>query len=159
MIMTATDTRPIEILLVEDNSGDVELARNALESSRIVNRMHTVRDGEKALAYLRREPGYEDSVRPDLVLLDWNLPRLSGRDVLRAIKADSSLRRIPVVVLTTSSSERDVVRAYDGHANCFITKPIDIGQFFEVVNAIESFWLSVVVLPGTDEIDGEEVGS
>ena len=135
--MTPSQPRPIEILLVEDNAGDVELARNALESSRIVNRMHIVRDGEQALAYLRRESGYEESVRPDLVLLDWNLPRLSGQEVLRALKADVGLRRIPVVVLTTSSSERDVVRAYDGHANCFITKPIDIGQFFEVVNAIE----------------------
>ncbi len=156
--MNPSDQRPIEILLVEDNAGDVELARNALESSRIVNCMHTVRDGEKALAYLRREPGFEEVVRPNLVLLDWNLPRLSGRDVLRAIKADPGLRRIPVVILTTSSAERDVVSAYDGHANCFITKPIDIGQFFEVVNAIESFWLSVVVLPGAEELD-EEAGA
>ncbi len=145
--MNRIDARPIEILLVEDNLGDVELAQNALRESRISNHIHSVTDGERALDFLHRRNGFETAVRPDLVLLDWNLPRVSGQEVLAELKTHPVLRRIPVVVLTTSQSEEDVVRAYDAYANCFITKPIDLGQFFKVINAIEDFWLSVVVLP------------
>jgi two-component system, chemotaxis family, response regulator Rcp1 len=138
---------PIEILLVEDNPGDVDLAREALEGGKFHNNLHVVDDGEKAMAFLRREGTYADAPRPGLILLDLNLPRKDGRQVLAEIKADDNLRRIPVVVLTTSRAEEDVIKSYDLHANCFITKPIDLHQFLNVVKAIEDFWLSIVVLP------------
>jgi CheY-like chemotaxis protein len=139
--------KPIEILLVEDNPGDVRLTAEALKEGKLRNNMHVVGDGEKAMAYLRREAGYEDAVRPDLVLLDLNLPRKDGREVLADIKADDDLKRIPVVVLTTSKAEEDILKTYDLHANCYITKPVDLDQFMGVVKSIESFWFSVVSLP------------
>jgi CheY-like chemotaxis protein len=139
--------KPVEILLVEDNPGDVDLAREALEGSKFHNNLHVVDDGEKAMAFLRGEDPYAEAPRPGLILLDLNLPRKDGRQVLAEIKADDNLRRIPVVILTTSSAEKDVLKSYDLHANCFITKPIDLHQFLHVVKAIEDFWLSIVVLP------------
>jgi chemotaxis family two-component system response regulator Rcp1 len=137
----------IEILLVEDNPMDVDLTRETLAYAKIRNRLHVVNDGEKALAYLRREGPYEDAVRPDVVLLDLNLPRKDGREVLAAIKADPDLRTIPVVVLTSSSAEIDVVRSYNLGANCYVTKPVDLDQFANVVRTIEDFWFVVVKLP------------
>ncbi|MBK5275167.1 MAG: response regulator [Desulfuromonadales bacterium] len=139
--------KPIDILLVEDNPGDADLAREALDGSKINNRLHVVDDGEKAMAFLRRVGPYADMPRPELILLDLNLPRKDGRQVLAEIKSDDSLKRIPVVILTTSRAEEDVLKSYDLHANCFITKPIDLNQFLHVVRSIEEFWLSIVVLP------------
>jgi two-component system, chemotaxis family, response regulator Rcp1 len=139
--------KPIEILLVEDNPGDADLAREALDGSKFNNALHVVDDGEKAMAFLRREGPYADMPRPDLILLDLNLPRKDGREVLAEIKADDYLKRIPVVILTTSKAEEDVIKSYNLHANCYITKPIDLNQFLDVVRAIEDFWLSIVVLP------------
>ena len=145
--MHAQMVRPVEILLVEDNPGDVDLAREALEDSKLHNRLHVAEDGEKAMAFLNGRPPYENMPRPDLILLDLNLPRKDGREVLADIKGDPDLKRIPVVILTTSRAEQDVLRSYDLHANCYITKPIDFDQFMEVVRSIESFWMSIVVLP------------
>jgi CheY-like chemotaxis protein len=139
--------KPINILLVEDNPGDADLAREALENSKMNNNLQVVDDGEKAMAFLRREGAYTDVPRPDLILLDLNLPKKDGRQVLAEIKSDGSLKRIPVVILTTSRAEEDVLKTYDLHANCFITKPIDLNQFLHVVRSIEDFWLSIVVLP------------
>ena len=138
---------PIEILLVEDNPGDVRLTREALREGKIHNNLAVVEDGVEALRYLRREEPYEGATRPDVILLDLNLPRKDGREVLEEVKADASLRTIPVVVLTSSEAERDVVRAYDLHANCYVTKPVDLEQFINVVKSIESFWFSIVKLP------------
>lgn len=137
----------VEILLVEDNAGDVRLTREALKEGRIRNRLHVVSDGEHALRFLRRQDEYADAPRPDLILLDLNLPRLDGREVLTDIKNDPRLKQIPVVVLTSSRAEKDLLSAYDQHANCFITKPVGFEDFMEVVRNIESFWLSIVVLP------------
>ena len=142
-----TLVKPIDILLVEDNPGDADLAREALDGSKMNNRLQVVEDGEKAMAFLRREPPYADSPRPDLILLDLNLPKKDGRQVLAEIKADETLKRIPVVILTTSQAEEDVLKSYDLHANCYITKPIDLHQFLHVVRSIEDFWLSIVILP------------
>lgn len=139
--------RQVEILMVEDNEGDARLAREALRECRIKNTLHHARDGEEALAFLRRAGGFADAPRPDLVLLDLNLPGKSGLEVLAEIKADPELRRIPVVILTVSSGEADVLKSYDLHANCFITKPIDLMQFMTVVKSIEDFWLTIVRLP------------
>ena len=139
--------KSINILLVEDNPGDADLAREALSGSKMHNRLQVVDDGEKALAYLRREGSYQDAPRPDLILLDLNLPKKDGRQVLAEIKSDPGLMRIPVVILTTSRAEEDVLKSYNLHANCYITKPIDLGQFLRVVRSIEDFWLSIVVLP------------
>ncbi|GFO69098.1 response regulator [Geomonas limicola] len=139
--------KPITILLVEDNPGDADLAREALDSGKLSNNLHVVDDGEKAMAFLRRQAGYQDAPRPDLILLDLNLPRKDGREVLSEIKSDPELRSIPVVILTTSQAEEDVYRSYNLHANCYITKPIDLNQFLNVVRSIENFWLSIVVLP------------
>ncbi len=136
----------IEILLVEDNPMDVDLTRETLAYAKIRNRLHVVNDGEKALAFLRREEPYQDAVRPDVVLLDLNLPRKDGREVLATIKADPELRTIPVVVLTSSSAETDVVRSYNLGANCYVTKPVDLEQFASVVRTIEDFWFVVVKL-------------
>jgi chemotaxis family two-component system response regulator Rcp1 len=137
----------IEILLVEDNPGDVRLTREALKESTTPNHLWVARDGEEAMAALRNEGHYTETPRPDLVLLDLNLPRKDGREVLQEMKVDPSLRRIPVVVLTTSESEKDVLRAYDLHANCYVVKPVDFEQFTAVVRTIESFWMTVVKLP------------
>lgn len=139
--------KPVEILLVEDNPGDADLAREALEDSKIYNRLHVVDDGEKAMAFIRREGPYAGVPRPELILLDLNLPRKDGRQVLAEIKSDDNFKRIPVVILTTSQAEEDILKSYDLHANCYITKPIDLQQFLHVVRSIEQFWLSIVVLP------------
>lgn len=140
----------VEILLVEDNAGDVRLTREALKEGRIRNRLHVVSDGEHALRFLRKQDEYADAPRPDLILLDLNLPRLDGREVLTDIKNDPLLKQIPVVVLTSSRAEKDLLSAYDQHANCFITKPVGFEDFMEVVRSIESFWLTIVVLPPKD---------
>jgi two-component system, chemotaxis family, response regulator Rcp1 len=147
MAADRTAERTIEILLVEDNPGDARLAREALRESRTRVALHHVDDGDRALAFLRRTPPFEGAVRPDLILLDLNLPRRDGREVLAEIKADPALRRIPVVVLTTSESEEDVQRSYDLHANCYIPKPLDLGRFMKVVQSIEEFWVSIARLP------------
>lgn len=140
----------VEILLIEDNEGDVRLTREALKEGRIRNRLHVVPDGEQALTFLRREGAYAEAPRPDLILLDLNLPRLDGREVLAEIKADPIFKQIPVVVLTSSRAEKDLLSAYDSHANCYITKPVGFEDFMEVVRNIESFWLTIVVLPPRD---------
>lgn len=137
----------IEILLVEDNPGDVRLTQEALKEAKVSNRMNVVVDGEEALQYVRRQGRFNDAVRPDLILLDLNLPKKDGREVLTEIKSDPQLRSIPIVVLTTSNAELDIMRAYDLHANCYITKPVDLDQFLHVVREIESFWLTLVMLP------------
>jgi len=142
--------RPIEILLVEDNPGDVRLTIEALKEGKVSNRLSVARDGVEALAFLRREGPHASAPRPDLILLDLNLPRRDGREVLAEIKEDAQLRRIPVVVLTTSKAEEDILRTYDLHANCYINKPVDLDQFISVVRSIDDFWLSVVRLPGGD---------
>ena len=139
--------KPIEILLVEDNPGDVDLAREALDSGKVRNTLHVVGDGELAMAFLRCQGQFARMPRPDLVLLDLNLPRMDGREVLAAIKTDEDLKRIPVVILTTSKAEEDILQTYNLHANCFITKPIDLHQFIKVVQAIEEFWFTIVKLP------------
>jgi two-component system, chemotaxis family, response regulator Rcp1 len=138
---------PIDILLVEDSPGDVRLTQEALKEGRVANRLHVVGDGEEALAYLRREGRFADATEPGLVLLDLNLPRLDGREVLRVMKSDPELKRIPVVVLTTSTADADVLRVYDLAGNCYIAKPVDYDRFIEVVRSIEDFWLTVVRLP------------
>jgi CheY-like chemotaxis protein len=140
----------VEILLVEDNPGDVRLTQEALKESKLVNKLHLVGDGEEALAFLRKQGNHASAPRPDLIVLDLNLPKKSGREVLAEIKEDPDLKRIPVVVLTMSKSEGDVLAAYDLKANCFITKPLGIEQFVEVVKSIENFWLSIVRLPTND---------
>jgi CheY-like chemotaxis protein len=138
---------PIEILLVEDSPSDTELTVEALANGKICNHLSIVDDGVKALEFLRHQGAYTDAPRPDLILLDLNLPRKDGREVLAETKTDPLLQNIPIVVLTTSEAERDVLRAYELHANCYISKPVDFKQFLKVVNAIESFWLTVVKLP------------
>jgi CheY-like chemotaxis protein len=140
-------TKPIEILLVEDNEGDARLARESLKESKVINNVHHVTDGVEALNFLCHKGTYKDAPRPDLILLDLNLPRKDGREVLAEIKKDNDLKRIPVVVLTISSDEQDIFKTYNLHVNCFITKPIDLEQFMKVVHSIEDFWLTVVKLP------------
>ncbi len=138
---------PINILLVEDNPADVRLTREALKEAKVLNALYVAQDGIAALAFLRREGQYAQSPRPDLILLDLNLPKRDGREVLAEIKRDGALRRIPVVVLTTSRAEEDIVRTYDLHANAYVTKPVDLNQFLKVIQSIEDFWLAVVTLP------------
>jgi CheY-like chemotaxis protein len=138
---------PIEILLVEDNAGDIRLTQEALSEAKVANNLAIARDGIEALEYLRREGTHSDAARPDIILLDLNMPRMDGRELLQHIKADESLAAIPVVVLTTSKAEEDIVRSYQLHANCYITKPVDLEQFLKVVRSIEDFWLTVVRLP------------
>jgi len=145
--LTQAECRPIEILMVEDNPGDIRLAVEALKEGKVRNRMHTVGDGEEALAFLRREKPYAEAPRPDLILLDLNLPKKTGQEVLAEIKEDPDLRRIPVVILTVSEAEADILKTYNLHANCYITKPVDLERFIEVVKSIENFWLTVVMLP------------
>jgi two-component system, chemotaxis family, response regulator Rcp1 len=140
-------SRPVEILLVEDNPGDVRLTREALREGKVRNNLNVAADGVEALEYLRRHGRYADAVRPDLILLDLNLPKKDGREVLQDIKADPALRYIPVVVLTSSQAEQDILRAYDLHANCYVTKPVDLDQFIHVVHSIEDFWFTIVKLP------------
>ena len=140
-------SRPVEILLVEDNPGDVRLTREALREGKVRNNLYVAADGVEALRFLRREGEHAGAVRPDLILLDLNLPRKDGREVLEEVKADPSLRYIPVVVLTSSQAEQDIVRAYDLHANCYVSKPVDLDQFIHVVKSIEDFWFTIVKLP------------
>ncbi|HZO00060.1 MAG TPA: response regulator [Burkholderiales bacterium] len=138
---------PIEILLVEDNPGDVRLTKEALKEGKVYSNLHTVKDGVEAMEFLRRQGKYAGVPRPDIILLDLNLPRKDGREVLQEIKSDNVLKRIPVVVLTTSKAEEDVVRTYNLHANCYVTKPVDLEKFMVVVKTIDTFWLTVVTLP------------
>jgi two-component system, chemotaxis family, response regulator Rcp1 len=147
MSMNSAQGNPINILLVEDNEPDVVLTREAFKEAKISNALYVVEDGVEALAFLRRQGKHADAPRPDLILLDLNLPRKDGRAVLQEIKSDPALASIPVVILTTSNDEKDVVRAYTSHANCYIVKPIDFLQFLSVVRTIEGFWLTVVRLP------------
>jgi chemotaxis family two-component system response regulator Rcp1 len=139
--------RPIEILLVEDNPGDVRLTQEALKGGKVTNHLHVVADGVEAMQFLRREARFADAPRPDLILLDLNLPKMDGRDVLSQLNEDPRLRKIPVVVLTTSKDEEDVCRAYKLNCNCYVTKPVDLDQFIQAIESIESFWLTVVTLP------------
>jgi chemotaxis family two-component system response regulator Rcp1 len=139
--------KPIEILLVEDNPGDVRLTIEGLKEAKVYNNLHVAQDGIEALRFLRQEEPHSDAPRPDMILLDLNLPRKDGREVLAEIKADEALKRIPVIVLTTSQDEEDIFKTYDLHANCYITKPLDFEQFMQVVQSVEGFWLSVVTFP------------
>lgn len=139
--------KSVEILLVEDNPGDIRLTLEAFKSNKIANTLHVVRDGIEAMAFLRREKEFADVPRPDLILLDLHLPKKDGREVLAEIKQDETLMTIPTVILTTSSSEEDILKTYGLHANCFITKPVDLDQFIIVVKSIQNFWFSVVKLP------------
>jgi CheY-like chemotaxis protein len=139
--------KPVDILLVEDNAGDVRLAQEALMESKVSNNLYVVNDGVEAMEYLRKKGKYKTAVPPDLILLDLNLPKKDGREVLAEIKEDANLKRIPVVVLTISSDEADILKSYNLHANCYITKPIDIEQFHKVVIAIDDFWFTIVKLP------------
>jgi CheY-like chemotaxis protein len=143
-----SEPRSFEILLVEDNPGDVRLVRESLSQDDLASTLHVARDGVEALRFLRREAPYADRPRPDMVLLDLNLPKKDGREVLQELKADPDLCRIPVVVFTTSTADGDVLRSYDLHANCFVTKPIDLDEFMMSVRAIAEFWLSTACLPG-----------
>ncbi len=147
MINRSTTGRPIEILLVEDNPGDVRLTVEGLKESKVRNNLHVARDGVEAMEFLHREGQHTSAVRPDLILLDLNLPRMDGREVLAEIKSDPKLKTIPVVVLTTSRAEHDVLRSYELQANCYITKPVDLEQFITVVKSIEDFWFTIVTLP------------
>jgi CheY-like chemotaxis protein len=139
--------RPIEILLVEDNPGDVRLTQEALKEGKVLNRLSVVRDGVEAMLFLNRKEKYKDAPRPDIIWLDLNLPKKNGREVLGEIKENPDLMRIPVVILTISKDEQDILKSYDLHANCYITKPVDLSQFINVVKSIEDFWLTIVKLP------------
>lgn len=139
--------RVVDILLVEDNPGDVRLAQEALKGSQVANRLFVVDDGVEAMDFLQRRGKHAGAPRPDLILLDLNLPRMGGRELLEKVKSDQQLRRIPVVVLTVSTADEDVAKCYDHHANCYITKPLDFNQFVRISRAIEEFWLSTVTLP------------
>ncbi len=144
---SANAGRPINILLVEDNPGDARLTMEALRDAKVRNELSVVVDGVEAMAFLRRENGYAGAPRPDLILLDLNLPRKDGRQVLEEIKQDKNLQRIPIAVLTTSQAEKDILTSYNLHANCYIAKPVDLDEFVRVVKGIEEFWLSIVKLP------------
>ena len=139
--------RPVEILLVEDNPGDIRLTKEAMKEAKIINNLNVVEDGVEALAYLRKKGKFKDANRPDLILLDINLPKKNGREVLAEIKQDKNLKQIPVIILTISKAEEDIIKTYELHANCFITKPVDMDQFIKVVKSIEYFWFSIVKLP------------
>ena len=145
--MTQKSGKPIEILLVEDSPGDVRLTREALKEGKVLNNLHVAKDGVEAIAFLRKEGQYADAVRPDLILLDLNLPRKSGTEVLAEIKEDPELKSIPVVILTVSQADEDITKSYSLHANCYIKKPVELSEFLGVVNAIEDFWLAIVKLP------------
>ncbi len=144
---TSQNYRPIEILLVEDNPGDVRLTQEAARETKVHNNMHIVSNGTDAMAFLHREGRFGSVPRPDLILLDLNMPGLDGREVLRRVKSDEQLRRIPVVIITSSQAEEDILRAYDLQASCYVTKPVDLEQFIKVVKSIENFWLTIVKLP------------
>jgi chemotaxis family two-component system response regulator Rcp1 len=149
--MSSPQTRPIQILLVEDSPSDARLTISALKLARVANNLHHVEDGVKAMEFIRRQGPYEKAPRPDLILLDLNLPRKDGREVLAELKTEPDYATIPVVVLTTSNAEKDILHSYQLHANCYITKPVNFDRFLECVRSIEQFWLSVVVLPGKSE--------
>jgi two-component system response regulator len=143
--------KPIEILLVEDNPGDVRLTKEALVDGKVINNLSVVIDGQEAMDFLRKKGKYAKAIRPDLILLDLNLPKKDGREVLQEVKSDPKLKKIPIVVLTTSQAELDVMTSYEHHANCYITKPVDFGQFIKVVRSVENFWFSIVTLPPGNE--------
>ncbi len=142
-----TNFRPIEILLVEDNPGDVRLTQEALKLGKVNNHLAWVKDGDEAMAYLNKQGNYIDAVKPDIILLDLNLPKQNGREILAAIKQDSKLKCIPVIILTSSEAEEDIHKSYELHANCYISKPVNIDKFVQVVKSIDEFWLSIVTLP------------
>jgi two-component system, chemotaxis family, response regulator Rcp1 len=146
-LLKDTLSTPIEILLVEDNPGDIRLTQEVLNEGKVHNSLSIVENGVQAISFLRKENEYQDAPTPDLILLDLNLPKKDGREVLLDIKNDPELKKIPVVVLTTSQSEEDILKVYDLNANCYISKPVDLGQFIDVVKSIENFWLSIVKLP------------
>ena len=146
-MMMVPVTTPIEILMVEDSPGDVRLTKEALKDAKVLNHISVVEDGVEAMAFLRREGAHAEAPRPDLILLDLNLPRKDGREVLAEIKADPALAQIPVVVLTTSQAEQDILQSYQLHANCYVTKPVDLDQFISVIKSVETFWLTVARLP------------
>jgi len=141
---------PVEILLVEDNPGDVRLTKEALKEGKVYSNLHWAKDGVEALQFLKREGKHDKAPRPDIILLDLNLPKKDGREVLAVIKKDNVLKHIPVVVLTTSEAEEDVLKSYELHANCYVTKPVDLEKFIHVVQSIDRFWLTVVTLPPTE---------
>ena len=143
----STRASPVEILLVEDNPGDVRLTKEALKEGKVYSNLHWAKDGVEALEFLRHQGKFADVPRPDIILLDLNLPKKDGREVLSEIKNDDDLKRIPVVILTTSKAEEDVLRSYQLHANCYVTKPVDLDKFINVVQSIDKFWLTVVTLP------------
>ena len=138
---------PVEILLVEDNPGDVVLIRESLRENKFLTELHVVNDGEQALDFLKRKNEYSDAVMPDIILLDLNLPKKDGREVLKEIKQDENLKTIPVVVLTSSTAETDILKSYENYANCFISKPVDLENFIKVIKSIKNFWLTIVKLP------------
>ena len=141
------ENRPVEILLVEDNPGDERLTREALKEGKVYSNLHWVKDGVEAMEFLRRKGRYQGVPRPDIILLDLNLPKKDGREVLQEIKTDNDLKRIPVVILTTSKAEEDVLKTYNLHANCYVTKPVDLEKFIVVIKSIDAFWLTVATLP------------
>jgi chemotaxis family two-component system response regulator Rcp1 len=145
--MDTGNIRLLDILLVEDNPGDVRLTQEALKENKFRNSLHVAKDGVEAMAFLRREGRHAGAPRPDLILLDLNLPQKDGREVLSEIKSDADLKRIPVVILTTSQAEEDILKTYNLHANCYITKPVDLDRFIQVVRSIKEFWLAIVKLP------------
>ena len=147
MIRSVDEAPPVEILLVEDNPGDHRLTKEALHEGKVYNNLHWVKDGVEALDFLKQRGPHKKAPRPDIILLDLNLPKKDGREVLSEIKKDQELRQIPVVILTTSAAEEDVLRSYDLHANCYVTKPVDLEKFIVVIQSIDRFWLSVVTLP------------
>ncbi len=149
-----SSSRPIEILLVEDNLGDVRLTIEALKEGKVLNKLNVVKDGVEAMEFLHKQGKFSKAVRPDLILLDLNLPRKDGREVLGEIKGDPNLRRIPVIILTTSKSEQDILKTYDLHVNCYITKPVDLSQFLKVIQSVEDFWLTIVNLPPNGKKEG-----
>lgn len=143
--------RPANFLLVEDNPGDVRLTQEALKSHKVQNNLHVVTDGEEAMAFLRKQGKYKDAPRPDIILLDLNLPKKDGREVLAEIKSDQNLKTIPVVIISSSEAEQDIIKSYDLNANCYVTKPVNFDQFIKVVQSINEFWLTIVKLPGSFE--------
>ncbi len=149
-MMTGTELKPVEILLVEDNPGDIRLAQEGLREAKILNNLHVVKDGDEAVAFLHREGPYKNAPRPNIILLDLNLPKKNGREVLQEIKQNPALRQIPVVILTSSKAEEDIAKSYDLHANCYVCKPLDLDRFLQIIKAFEAFWLTVVELPVGD---------
>jgi two-component system, chemotaxis family, response regulator Rcp1 len=146
-IAQKTETRPVDILLVEDNPGDVRLTKEALKDAKVLNEIYVARDGVEAMQFVHREGSFANAPMPDLILLDLNLPRKDGREVLAEIKKDPKLQHIPVVVLTTSKADEDIIKTYNLHANAYITKPVDLNRFVEIMHALEQFWFTIVKLP------------